>query len=182
MTSVQAHCHRKTSLHIQVDYHGKNETVPQTFTDTPICFIWRPQISKRNRNDSSLRISICLHREIYKTLSQIVLTLPLRIIRRQRRISGQSEALNRRSNESKNEKKKKKKSSRTMNHASTSGIINIIFSSPQGPDRLWGHPSPLFNGYRGAFAKSKGAREWRLKWTHLRLNKVKDSQNLLVIK
>jgi len=69
-----------------------------------------------------------------------------------------------------------------MNHASTSGIINKIFSSLQGPDRPWGHPRPLFNGYRGAFSESKGAREWRLKWTHLRLNKVKDSQNPLVIK
>jgi hypothetical protein len=26
-----------------------------------------------------------------------------------------------------------------------------IFSSPQRPDRLWGPPSLLFNGYRGSF-------------------------------
>jgi len=69
-----------------------------------------------------------------------------------------------------------------VNHASTSGIINIIFSSPQGPDRLWSHSSLLFNGYQGAFAESKAARKWRLKWTHLRIYKVKDSQKSFVIK
>jgi len=66
-----------------------------------------------------------------------------------------------------------------MNHASTSGVITIIFSSPQGPDRLWGHSNLLFNGYRGAFAESIAAREWRLKWTHLRLNKVKRLSKLI---
>lgn len=50
-----------------------------------------------------------------------------------------------------------------MNHASTSGTIKIISSSPQGPDRLWDHPSILFNEYRGAFAESKAAGFVKLK-------------------
>jgi hypothetical protein len=32
-----------------------------------------------------------------------------------------------------------------------------IFSSPRHPDRLWGPPSLLFNGYRGSFLGSKAA-------------------------
>jgi hypothetical protein len=39
------------------------------------------------------------------------------------------------------------------------GTVKRFFSSPEHPDRLWGPPSLLFNGYRGYFPKIK--RPWR---------------------
>jgi pyruvate-formate lyase len=34
-----------------------------------------------------------------------------------------------------------------------------IFTSPSRPDRLWGPPNPLFNGYRELFPRGKAAGE-----------------------
>jgi hypothetical protein len=34
-------------------------------------------------------------------------------------------------------------------------VVSRIFSSPRRPDRLWGLPSLLSNGYRGLFARVK---------------------------
>jgi hypothetical protein len=35
-----------------------------------------------------------------------------------------------------------------------------IFSSPRRPDRLWGPPNLLSNGYRGSFTRGKAAGAW----------------------
>jgi hypothetical protein len=35
-----------------------------------------------------------------------------------------------------------------------------IFCSPRRPDRLWGPPSLLYNGYRGSFLEDKTAGAW----------------------
>jgi hypothetical protein len=39
-------------------------------------------------------------------------------------------------------------------------IVSRIFFSPQRPDRLWGPPSPLSNGYRRFFLRGV-KRQWR---------------------
>jgi hypothetical protein len=36
-------------------------------------------------------------------------------------------------------------------------VVSRIFSSPQGPDRLWGPPSLLSSGYQRHFSRGKAA-------------------------
>jgi hypothetical protein len=54
-------------------------------------------------------------------------------------------------------------------------LVSRFFTSPCGPDRLWGPPNLLYNGYSEFFRRGKAA--WALSWP-LTSNQCRDQENV----